>query len=201
MRDKIITILIITILCACSDNKETLYHQNGNIKAIGEMVDGKRENEWVYFFENGDTLEVSNFSNDRRHGKSYGFNNNVVKSLSKYNNGVMEGERIMYYPNNQILAIGGMKDNKQHGKWKVYYDNGQIQNEFSMEDGNQVGAFTTYYRNGQIESKSNDGIANGIAEYYDSLGNLGWKIRFENAQPKDTIEYNFSAPPLPENVN
>ncbi|MCG8407110.1 MAG: hypothetical protein MI923_18085 [Phycisphaerales bacterium] len=44
-------------------DKEFHFHENGNLKSIGNYKNGKVHGEWVFFHENGNLEWVGNFKN------------------------------------------------------------------------------------------------------------------------------------------
>jgi hypothetical protein len=66
-------------------------------------------------------------------------------------------------------------------KQKDYYDTGELQSEYSLNDeGNYHGEKRLYYKNGQLHEITHyvDGILQGDAVRYDSLGNILVKGKF-----------------------
>jgi len=91
-----------------------------------------------------------------------------------YNNGELDGLRILYYPTrdtqiiethvnglfhgtyksfykgNKLKLQGSYSDNQMQGLWYKYYDSGELMEKVTFVDNLENGPFTEYYKNGQI---------------------------------------------------
>lgn len=73
-------------------------YPSGIVKMKGFYINGKREGQWVSFFENGQK-------------QSEGF----------FKNGLRDGKALVYYQNGQLYYEGYYKDGKEVGKW-IFFD-------------------------------------------------------------------------------
>ena len=78
-------------------NFESKY-PSGVVKMKGFYINGRREGEWVSFFENGKK-------------QSEGF----------FKSGLRDGKALVYFENGQVYYEGYYKDGKEVGKW-VFFD-------------------------------------------------------------------------------
>lgn len=63
-------------------------YENGRLRIQGEMVDGKREGSWKYFYDNGMFWSKGYFQNDVQHGmSSVYFPSGILKMQGEYANG------------------------------------------------------------------------------------------------------------------
>ena len=88
------------------DGNYATKYASGMIKMKGFYIRGKREGEWICFFETG--------------GKqSEGF----------FKNGLRDGKALVYYENGQVYYEGFYKDGREVGKWVFYDKDGKKINE------------------------------------------------------------------------
>ena len=72
-------------------------------KKQGKISKGKREGEWIWYYENGE-----------------------LSSKSNYKDGKEDGEWLWYHRNGQLQTKGNYKNDKQEGEYLSYYKNGQL---------------------------------------------------------------------------
>jgi antitoxin component YwqK of YwqJK toxin-antitoxin module len=82
--------------------EEKEFYPNQQLKYKGNFKDGKRDGEWIYYYDDGKVWSEGGFLNDKRHG--------VTK---------------VYFPNGQLRYRGGYDKGKKTGIWKFYNENGQ----------------------------------------------------------------------------
>ncbi len=187
---KISIVIILASLFACEDSKQVSYYDNGNIESEGYTLSGKKQGVWMFYDKNGDTAKVNNFHKGILDGIQKYYVNNKLSFTESLSMGELRGKKTTYHSNGQIEATGNIKNGKQEGEWNVYYENGQLQTKLFFKDGIKQGKLLNYHDNGQVAIKGEDVNGNGIIEYFDSQGNLVWKINFDNAVPLDTLEFN-----------
>ncbi len=86
-------------------------YPNGIIKMKGFYINGKREGEWIGFFESGKK-------------QSEGF----------FKAGLRDGKALVYHENEQIYYEGYYKNGKQVGKWIFFDPQGKKVNEKDYGD-------------------------------------------------------------------
>ena len=78
----------------------------------GKISKGKREGEWLWYWENGQLKEKVN-----------------------YKDGKLEGEWLMYRKNGQLYSKNYYKDGKPEGEWLEYNQNGRLLSKENYKDG------------------------------------------------------------------
>ncbi len=69
----------------------TYYYENGNVKQVGNFVDGKLEGKWISYTEEGNVVAVAYYKNGKKHGKWQYFESpNVVKEVEYKNNNIVQ---------------------------------------------------------------------------------------------------------------
>ena len=69
---------------------------------------------------------------------------------SYYENGKLNGERIVYYDNGKIALQENYKNSKLHGEYINYYENGKIAYKANFKDGLKQGERIRHYKNGKL---------------------------------------------------
>ena len=57
------------------------WYPNGNMESKGEIVNGKREGEWSFYYINGQLFKISHYHADSINGKGIEYHYNGTKSL------------------------------------------------------------------------------------------------------------------------
>ncbi len=83
--------------------EEKHFHDNGQLKMEGKLIDGKRDGEWKAYFNNGQ-----------------------VQSEGMFTNGNREGKAKVYFSDGQVRYEGEYKNNKKTGHWKFYNEQGKL---------------------------------------------------------------------------
>ena len=96
----------------------------------GKIIKGKREGEWLTYYQNGQLNEKVN-----------------------YKDGKANGEWLAYYEYGELFLKGHYKDGKIEGEQYVYYKNGQLQFKGNFKDGKEEGELLFYNENGQLVEK------------------------------------------------
>ena len=90
-------------------------HANGNIKISGAILNSKREGKWTSYFENG-----------------------TKQSEHNYQNGILNGNSVVFNPKGNVLYQGFYLEGKQHGKWIYYNSAGKKNKEIWFKNGKQI---------------------------------------------------------------
>lgn len=107
--------------------KHTLYYDNGAVKEVLTLKDGKLDGEVIKYFDNGVKKEVGNYENNLKFGL-----------WTRYNiSGV-------------LIAEASYKNDKKDGTWVVYDDKGAKLFKMEYKDGEKVGTWVQWDENGNI---------------------------------------------------
>lgn len=128
--------------------------------------------------------EQGDYFNGQKHGTWATYHNNeLVKSVTTYIDGVKQGVHVELDDRGQLLL-------------KAYYNNGQYDGDYlaykrtkvverrRYNNGKLEGTLKKYYDNGNImeESIYQDGKLNGIAKWYDQEGNITLEYEYQDGQ-------------------
>ena len=86
--------------------KEKYFHENGQLKMEGTILNGKREGEWKAYFDNGQIQSIGEFKDGRRTGATK-----------------------VYYVNGKLFYEGFYNGEKKTGHWKFYNEKGNLVDE------------------------------------------------------------------------
>jgi len=123
-----------------------LYELNGNIKFIGDLIEGKYQG-YGKLYKNSKLLYDGNFKDGyyELNGILYVNENTKYEGIfkkGKYNgNGKLFKDKYLYYE-------GAFLDGKMHGKGIIFYQNKQKYFEGNFENGEMKGEGIKYYDNG-----------------------------------------------------
>jgi antitoxin component YwqK of YwqJK toxin-antitoxin module len=153
--------------------KELLHNSSDKDKkaplAKGEIIDGLKEGNWVYYHEKFDDMEQL---------RPNEFESNIVS----YKKGILNGEFNSIQQNGMPFKNGTYKDGKKAGKWTSYNSyTGNVSCEETFEDGEEVGLRLSYHSNGQLRD-----------EYYldkNSKPEITQRSWFENGQIENEEHY------------
>lgn len=71
--------------------KATYYYENGNIKQVGNFLDGKLEGKWVSYSEEGNVQAIAYYKDGKKHGKWQYFESaTATKEVDYKNNSIVK---------------------------------------------------------------------------------------------------------------
>lgn len=125
----------------------TYYTQRGKEISEGNMMDRKREGEWVYYHQESDSIMM----------------------LEEYKNDKLNGIQKTFYPNGQLAENTEYSKGEKHGKSLIYANNGQVTKDLSYKDGQLHGSAIYYNVNGEkvMEGSYSEGRKSGTWKYYE----------------------------------
>ena len=155
------------------------YHKNSQLASIGKAKHGKQTGEWKNYHENGQLSQIGKYENGKATGEWKNYHENgQLSTIRQYENGKKTGEVKSYHENGQLQQIGKHENGELTGEFKVYHENGQLIQIGQYQNGKKTGEWSFYFSNGQLEKKcteDNRGVYNGnYVEYYEN-GELRFK--------------------------
>jgi len=70
--------------------KATYYYENGNVKQVGNFVDGKLDGKWTSYSEEGNLQAIAYYKNGKKHGKWLYFESTTITKEVDYKNNNIE---------------------------------------------------------------------------------------------------------------
>lgn len=125
------------------------YSSKGKLISEGQMLGKAFVGKWVYY-----------------HNKTNG-----IMTVEHYNdNGLLDGEKLVYYPNGKLAEQSNYSDGKQNGISKIFSENGAVIKEFLYKDDMLDGMAKYYNSAGQLlaEGVYRKDKKHGIWKYYEN---------------------------------
>jgi len=168
---------------------------NGNKKAEGNTLCGKKIGPWKYYNLYG-VLEKSYALNNKgeRDGlyQEYHPNGQVAMKVL-YENGRKQENPIYYYSNgNKKMVVSINAFGHIHGTYTKWYKDGNLMEEGTLDDGKLTGAFVSYHPNGKIHEQ-------GTYSHHHKKTDE-WKAFYPNGKRKYQVNYNYSGQLIGENT-
>jgi antitoxin component YwqK of YwqJK toxin-antitoxin module len=120
----------------------------------GQLLDGRKNGEWMTYFKNGQIARLDNYKNDTLHGRQIWYTPDGQYNLrANYNMGIKVDSFFMYDGKGRLnLVEFSDSTGKQQGPFIVYNTNGQIIQAGNYRDGKFDGEFKTFFRTGQLKA-------------------------------------------------
>lgn len=137
------------LFSADSDIAEvTYYSQKGKVISEGKMRDTVRIGEWNYYHKNSDELMM----------------------VEKYEDGVLNGEKLTYYENGKLAERSFYKNGDPHGEKILYSEKGVILEHLTYENGELHGPAKFYNGKGDLLTEGNfkRDMHDGTWKYYEN---------------------------------
>lgn len=157
------------------------YHDNGQLKSIGKIENGKRTGEWKGYDYAGVLVESVTYKPNGSYTRKMFYENGQIKNIYRFNaENNLEGDFEEFYENGQLRTKGTYSGQYflRTGEYKSYHKNGQLWVDAKFNDKGQFsGGYKEYHSNGQLaaEGKYKEGEKVGKWEYYDEQGNRTFK--------------------------
>lgn len=159
------------------------FYPNGGLKAEGLHVDGRSEDEWIYYHPNGKVEAKGPYKNGVRNGKWEYFHQNGNKAAEGYyKNGLRDGNWAFFHENGVLSSEGKLQEGQKDGYWRLYNRWGDFRGEGNFVKGE--GEFKEFYESGRIKTEGyikND-QNQGEWKYYYENGRLEGKAFFKNGR-------------------
>jgi len=164
-----------------------------NVKKLeGTLKGTSKEDEWIYFYENGQKQQSVQYENNLKNGvEMQWWENGNKKLLQNWRNDTLDGRYAEWNQDGQIKREGFYKNGVKDGKWIdyndagkpiketeyktviKYYPNGNKQEESNFIDGQKNGEFRWWFDNGQEKF---------LETYENNVANGKWVAWYENGE-------------------
>ena len=130
------------------------YHDNGRIKAQGNIKNGKKDGVWKLYSSRGKMIKSITYASGEIIRDTESSKKDSLQPLR-------EGAHVNYHENGRIKISGTFKKNKKSGEWREYDKRGTIISITIYSDGeilfqqnpNIVKAYTSYHDNGRLKEQ------------------------------------------------
>ncbi len=170
------------------------YYPNSLRKSEGNRKDFLLDSTWRFYRENGNLKNIINYKEDKKHGKSYYYNDECQLIAEEiYENGKLEGDKKIYFPSEDSLLLlkelipyeADLKNGYSFQYAKdgriisiVQYKNGFVKKREKInrkdKEGRKQGLWKTYYSNYRLkkEERYQNNLLNGYVKRYNKEGKL-----------------------------
>lgn len=161
----------------------TFYFSNEKIEQKGKYdKKGKAQGPWKWYYESGNILREENYRNNLQDGlmTEYSDSGKVI-TKGEYLDGLKEGPWMLELP--EYKEEGTYKANNRDGEWKHYYtETNTLRFVGKFIDGTPDGLQQFYYPNGKLKQKGKyvGGLKDGNWEFYDEDGFLIFTVLYKN---------------------
>jgi uncharacterized protein len=178
------------------------YFANGKLNYEGWVVQGQKQQQFIYYNELGDTASKEYYLDDELNGYlEYKNPNNTPDCEYKYFNGWVEemtqfdttgkiishcvfdqgkGKLLFNYDNGKKLAEGTYSHYMLNGLYKIYFIDGSLSSTSYYKDDERDSLYKNYYYGGAIAS---------IGSYKDGDKQGPWDYYYDNGQLKEEEIY------------
>jgi antitoxin component YwqK of YwqJK toxin-antitoxin module len=174
------------------DGSDIEYDENGALDKEYMYKNGELNGESKFYGDNGQLRLIFYYKDDNILGYSYEdktgklvpviqlvkgagtvdsyYKNGVKSAHMVFNEGLVDGERILYSANGKDQVVGSRINGLENGSKKIYYPGGKIMREENYYYGERHGSFKYYNENGTLISEMNFylGSLHGDCKYYTS---------------------------------
>ncbi|MCR9171786.1 MAG: toxin-antitoxin system YwqK family antitoxin [bacterium] len=150
-----------------------------------------KDGQFKILYANLNPCEEGFAKNQLRTGlcKSY-YKNGARRSISRYDNGEMNGENKFWNKSGILIDHSYWKNGKQDGLALLYYENGKFKEKCHWKNAKLDGLAQSYYENGNLKDKSywKNGKQEGPTLFYFENGNLEEKCYWKNGKLNGPFE-------------
>jgi Uncharacterized protein conserved in bacteria len=109
------------------------------------FVDGAKEGEYIYYFEDGSIGFIANMKANKLHGVRYCYyETGELWHIHHYRKDKEHGKTITYNKSGQLTEIVRYKKGLKHGKYEKFYENGSLKQKGRFRKDKPKGRFREY---------------------------------------------------------
>ena len=132
MRKSLFILFIFPLFLLAQETKE--YHENGQLKSIYTLKNGKKDGVVKIYYENGNLWGTGHMKDGKPDGKCVQyFENGNLESEENYKYGKLDGWKITYYEDYDQINLKIYFSNDNPAELIGYYENGQLKMKGYME--------------------------------------------------------------------
>jgi antitoxin component YwqK of YwqJK toxin-antitoxin module/CHAT domain-containing protein len=168
------------------------FENTGKVKTTGAFLADEREGEWKYFYEDGTPSGIENFSKGVLNGAVINnYSNGNISDQGTYVEGKLGGFRQEYYESGKIKIEANYKDGVKEGPYKEFFENGTVKEEAYRKNGNYHGLYKVYHPNGVLQAKveMSDGLYYGPLTFYYDNGKVQSESYYKGSSLDGSIKF------------
>ncbi len=154
-KDIRIAIIFFLLLCVFFSKAQTYTVMDGDTINV-TLANEKKIGFWRYFWPNGDLKYEVYYENGEKEGLEikYFDQQDCIEFSNTYDNGVLDGPRIIFYPNCSTKVEEVYKEGLKSGYERNYDQNGFLQTEAQFEKGELLGSYAHFDKKGYVTYES-----------------------------------------------
>lgn len=161
------------------------YFKNGNRKAIGIFLNGKKDGKWTYYYDNGKISGYDNWKNGEQTGEDLTYNKRgVLVTKANFRDGKLDGEKTSYYAIGHPYSVSTYSNGLGSGPYKEFYINGKKKIEALFVEGELNGDYKSFFQNGKTEiiANYNKGKLHGTYQSFYNNGQLEFEAIYKEGE-------------------
>ncbi len=161
------------------------YYENGLLREIFAVQDGKLDGIHNIFTNDGSPLREETFKDGKLHGVRRSYRKGgILRKEFYYKDGRKEGEGRAYYADKKIAAAESYRNGVLHGLRTSYYSKGNRRSQTLFEKGSSVSR-KKYYPNGLlwIHESFDHGQDEKTARFYYETGEILAQVTYRGGRP------------------
>ncbi len=159
------------------------YYDDGVTKAVSQFSADGRTTMTRAFFPNGKPMAEGRFVDEKREGlwKFYSEQDGALISEENYRNGKKEGVAKNFFPGQGVAELSNFRDGIHEGTWEQYYADGKVKFRCTYKNDMKEGPVTGYSASGKVlmNGTYKNGSPDGLWTYFDEKGKVTKKETYE----------------------
>jgi len=159
------------------------FYPDGVTKAVSQYSSDGKTTQTKTYFTNGRIMAEGKFVNEKREGlwKFYTETDGLLISEENYLDGKKDGISKNYYAGKGIAELSTFKNGIHEGLWEQYFPDGKVKFRCTYAADKKEGPVTGYSSSGQVVMSGTykNGAPEGIWTYYDEKGKVTRKETYE----------------------
>ncbi|GHB31576.1 toxin-antitoxin system YwqK family antitoxin [Mongoliitalea lutea] len=150
------------------------FYDTGELLSREIYKDGRRDGPYREFFPQGDIMVEVDYRNGEPHGPYTRFAGaRLVAEKGTYDNGKKIGEWISYFPGTKSVESRQFFDNRGNrtGEWKFFYENGRTARIERYENDLPTGTWEEFFPNRRLSKRMIYSIGVPVGEYIENHAN------------------------------
>ena len=147
-----------------------IYHDNGQIRGLGEIRNDQLEGTWHLYDESGALSIIGNFMDGNAHGEwNYYNEEGLASKMLTFKNNQVHGPYEIYHENGALKESGNYNEEEIEGKVEGFGRSGVLENVENFDSGKREGEAIYYFVNGNPEYKfsyKENRLEGKLVEYY-----------------------------------
>jgi antitoxin component YwqK of YwqJK toxin-antitoxin module len=165
----------VTVLAFGQKQKDDPTIQAAPSNAQGQVVEGRKEGKWTYYFNDGKISAIEHFKGGMLDGTvEYFYPGGNRQGIENWRNGMMEDSATYWHQNGKVDKRGKYEQGQYAGEWRHYFENGKPERIVNYVGGLPEGSTKAFYESGGLMQDGfyKQGKEDGEWKFYNEKGDL-----------------------------